>query len=300
MKYFILSLMMGLMLFMGCDTGTGNVVEDDPIVDPVEEVLTWLETVPGGFFELIKVSDEGTFNRSVGDVTTINGVYIVFEEDGDISLWSDFNDNGILEPEDYVGSAGNWELIGDALYINEEPFTVGDVEINTWNMTLDISEEFENCLGEAGYEVEGTRTFFYERANPVYMTNDMLITTDFNIVYDDMGDALYNPGYWWGYASIDCIDMIGFTFGDAQFLIYNQEFGFSYVNVNGNNYAFEGFFEANEVYDVDIYVQPNDIGRVTAVSRVDGDVITADILVDYASLGDVELKQVNDCDSNLL
>ena len=311
MKKFLLILIIGMLAFVACDTGTtgGGGTEEPPI-----EVLTWLDVVPEGFFQLVSIRDEGTFSRSVGDVTTINDVFVVFNDDGDVSLWYDDNDNGILEPEDYVGSAGSWELIGDDLFINGELFTVYDVEQNSWSMTMDISDQFEDCLGEAGYDVSGTRTFFYERDNPVYMTPQMLIVTSFPFVFSDRNETglaytLERSCSWWKTTYyldeeevlLDEIDGFYFTWGEVDIVLLTMDEGNqSLILVDGNVYYLtdedsEFVFAEDAVYDMTITVQPNDVAYFSFVSRLDAsDTFTVPAMIDYSLIGDVTIIAVDD------
>ena len=308
--FFVILSFLAVGFFTSCNDTSAPIPEDPP----AEEVINWIDTVPGGFFQLVSISDEGTFTRSASSATVIEDIFVVFDEDGEISLWKDYNGNGILEPEDYLGSGGQWELVDNQLYIGGVEFFLGYVQQDEWSMTLDISDEFEDCLGEAGYEVEGTRTFVYQRANPVYMTDDMLITTEFPFVFSDRNETglaytLEHSCSWWHttwYLNeeeilLDDFDGFYFTWGDVDIILLTFDSSDqSLIIVDGDAYWLtdedaEFVFAQDAVYDMTITVQPNDVAYFEFVSRLDtADIFTVPAMIDYDGLGAVTIIAVDD------
>ena len=318
MRSKIPKLMAGLVIllasiaFIGCNQPSTPVPEDPPA--PV--VLDWMDVVPDGFFQLtqIDLSVSGTQTvRTADSIFDISDVYIVFGSDGEIAFWYDYNSNGILEPEDYVGSGGSWAYTDGQLEAEGEVMDIQDVQENTWSMTLDISDEFEECLGEAGYDVTGTALYTYERAYPTYMTAEDLITTSLPFVFSDRNETglayylehsrCHRPHWYLDSEEILLDEFDGFyaSWGTNElFFITMDDPDESVLIVNGELYYLttddeEFVFAEDIVYDMTITVQPNDVAYFEFVPRVEGyDSFTVQAVVDYSEIGEFTILAVDD------
>lgn len=319
MRSTIAKLMAGLVIlvasiaFIGCNQPSTPVPEEPPA--PI--ILDWMDVVPDGFFQLTQVDMEVTGTqtiRSAGSIFEISDVYIVFQADGEIAFWYDHESNGILEPEDYLGSGGTWVYIDGQLEAEGEIMDIQDVQENLWSMILDISDEFEDCLGEAGYEVTGTALFTYERAYPTYMTDEDLIVTDFPFAFSDRNETglsytLRHTYSWWCQhyyleseeILIDEFDGFLFSWGDEYIVLVTEDAGDrSYIIVDGNLYAVDVddnpfVFAEDAVYDMTITVQPNNVAYFEFVSRLDSsDTFTVPAEIAYDALGAITILAVDD------
>jgi len=318
MKKRSLFLILGLVLiasiaFIGCDT-------DDGVTPPVEEppaeiVLEWMDIVPEGFWQITKVSTDITVTRSAGDpYEFISDMYIVFADDGAVNLWYDANTDGILSPAEFIGDVGPWELVDGVLTIDGQPFDLGTVNENDWVMMIDILDtSIGEALVDAGYDVNGFATIYFNRAIPVYEDESHLISTSFPFAFADRNETgmvyeLYRKGCWiktyyldGEEVFLDDADGFYFTWGENDIVIVTLDGDdASFVFVNGELYwettEEEGFvFKDSVVYDMTVVAHPNDIATFEFVSRFDAsDTFIVPTAIDYASLGAVTIILTND------
>jgi hypothetical protein len=293
-SFIIIVLVLMASIFMSCEQPT------EPAPEP--EVLNWMDVVPGGFWEITGIVDDAHITRTaLDDGELVDDVYVVFNEDNTISLWFDHEPNGILEPEDLVSYAGSWALTDGVLFAFGREMTPIMDGTDKWYGQMNILDTIiGNFLVGEGYTVEGTRNYIFERRFPTYMDANDVISTNFSIVFDDMDDFEIYDGKRIVLPVVDCVDWAEFTWGDVGIILGNTRANGGKLWINDDVYPlFENdtkIFIKDDVYDIEILVQPNSVAYINATNRANGESYSRKLAIPYGEVGELTLIRVNDCD----